>query len=223
MRDKKLLVLGCVPALLNVLFELANESLEFAKFHVIKNIPVDIENFYKEDLSFDVIYSMLNELKISDIDSYKFAFSVVGTTTKEVVFNQFREILKIEKEMFPNLIHPTSYISKSVSLNQGLQIEPLSIVSSCTKIGFGVTIKRGSNIGHHCHLEDYVTINPGVVISSFVNIGEKTMIGSGATIKDNINIGKNTLIGAGSVVVKDIPDNCIAYGNPCKVKRMLVI
>ena len=32
-------------------------------------------------------------------------------------------------------------------------------------------------------------------------------------------IGKNSIIGAGSVVTKDIPDNVIAYGNPCKIIR----
>lgn len=34
-----------------------------------------------------------------------------------------------------------------------------------------------------------------------------------------LNIGKNCMIGAGSVVVKDIPDNVTAYGNPCRVQH----
>lgn len=32
-----------------------------------------------------------------------------------------------------------------------------------------------------------------------------------------VTIGNNVVIGAGSVVTKDIPDNKIAYGNPCKI------
>ena len=32
-----------------------------------------------------------------------------------------------------------------------------------------------------------------------------------------IHIGSNTTVGAGSVVVKDVPDGVVAYGNPCKV------
>ena len=32
-------------------------------------------------------------------------------------------------------------------------------------------------------------------------------------------IGSNVVIGAGSVVVHDIPDNCVAFGNPCKPYR----
>lgn len=34
-----------------------------------------------------------------------------------------------------------------------------------------------------------------------------------------VTIGDNTVIGAGSVVTKDIPANCVAAGNPCKVIR----
>ena len=34
-----------------------------------------------------------------------------------------------------------------------------------------------------------------------------------------ITIGKNVVIGAGSVVTKDLPDNVIAVGNPCRIVR----
>jgi maltose O-acetyltransferase len=34
-----------------------------------------------------------------------------------------------------------------------------------------------------------------------------------------VTIGDNVIIGAGSVVTKSIPDNVVAYGNPCKVIR----
>ena len=39
-------------------------------------------------------------------------------------------------------------------------------------------------------------------------------------IGDNVSLGANVTIGAGSVVVKDIPDNCIAAGNPARVTKM---
>lgn len=42
------------------------------------------------------------------------------------------------------------------------------------------------------------------------------------TIGDNVSLGANVTIGAGSVVVEDIPDNCIAVGNPAKVIRTFI-
>lgn len=50
-----------------------------------------------------------------------------------------------------------------------------------------------------------------------VRIGNNVWIGGGAIIMPGVTIGNNVVIGAGSVVTKDIPDNTIAYGNPCRV------
>ena len=52
-----------------------------------------------------------------------------------------------------------------------------------------------------------------------VHIGDNAWIGAGAIILPGVHIGKNTVIGAGSVVTKDIPDNVVAVGNPCRVLR----
>lgn len=49
-----------------------------------------------------------------------------------------------------------------------------------------------------------------------VEIGDNVFIGANAIVLPNVKIGSNVIIGAGSVVCKDIPDNCVAAGNPCK-------
>ena len=54
-----------------------------------------------------------------------------------------------------------------------------------------------------------------------VHIGENVWIGAGTIIVPGVTIGKNSVIGAGSVVVKDIPDNVVAVGNPCRVLRKI--
>ena len=54
-------------------------------------------------------------------------------------------------------------------------------------------------------------------MSGNVEVGECSWIGVGACVKQGVKIGNNCMIGAGSVVLKDIPDNVVAYGNPCKI------
>ena len=51
-------------------------------------------------------------------------------------------------------------------------------------------------------------------------IKDNSWIGRDFIILPNVTIGKNVVIGAGSVVTKDIPNNTIAYGNPCCVVCM---
>ena len=89
----------------------------------------------------------------------------------------------------------------------------------------------------HIYIGDRVMIGPNVTIATAghpvdpdlrrknlqynkdVHIGENVWIGAGVIIMPGITIGKNTVIGAGSIVTKDIPENCIAVGNPCRVMR----
>lgn len=50
-------------------------------------------------------------------------------------------------------------------------------------------------------------------------IGDNVWIGAGSILLPGVHIGENTVIGAGSVVTKDIPENVVAVGTPCRVLR----
>ena len=52
-----------------------------------------------------------------------------------------------------------------------------------------------------------------------IRIGDNVWIGANVVINPGVKIGDNSVIGSGSVVTKDIPDNVVAVGNPCRVLR----
>lgn len=52
-------------------------------------------------------------------------------------------------------------------------------------------------------------------------IKDGVWLASGVTVCGGVTIGKNCVIGAGSVVTRDIPDDCLAAGNPCRVIRKI--
>ena len=54
-----------------------------------------------------------------------------------------------------------------------------------------------------------------------VTIGDGCWIGGGVIILPGVSIGEGSVIGAGSIVTKDVPANCLAVGNPCKVIRLI--
>ncbi len=54
-----------------------------------------------------------------------------------------------------------------------------------------------------------------------VAIGDNVWIGGNSVICPGVRVGSNVVIGAGSVVTRDIPDWCIAAGNPCRVIRKI--
>lgn len=73
-----------------------------------------------------------------------------------------------------------------------------------------------------CHSTDPVERNTRREWAEPVTIGDNVWIGGSVTILPGVTIGSNVTIGAGSVVTKDIPDNVVAVGNPCKVIKNLI-
>lgn len=61
--------------------------------------------------------------------------------------------------------------------------------------------------------------NTGYEYGIGITIGNNVWIGGNTCIMPGVKIGNNVVIGGGSVVTKDIPDNMIAVGNPCRVIR----
>lgn len=91
---------------------------------------------------------------------------------------------------------------------------PVTIGNDCF-IGPNVSIYTA------CHSTDPVERNSRIEWAEPVTIGDNVWIGGSVTILPGVTIGNNVTIGAGSVVIKDIPDNVVAVGNPCKVIRTI--
>lgn len=70
--------------------------------------------------------------------------------------------------------------------------------------------------GHPIHPDSR---NSGYEYGIAITIGDNVWIGGNVIINPGVTIGSNVVIGAGSIVTKDIPDNVIAVGSPCKVIR----
>lgn len=210
-------ILAYCEEMIPILAEIALDCGYNHEFRIIENMEVE-KGRYRIDVPgahFELIWKTAWESKGIE----KVAFSVVQPASKQKVFLEFQDFCNLQNENYPNLIHPTSFVSRTTKIGGGLIMEPLSVISSHTVIGFGVNIRRGVNIGHHGKIGDFVSINPGANIGGRVLIGEQVTIGIGAVILDGIEIGKGSFIGAGSIVTRSIPPGVVAYGNPCKVVR----
>ena len=72
--------------------------------------------------------------------------------------------------------------------------------------------------GHPIHP---VSRNSGYEYGLPITIGDNVWLGGNVVVTPGVTIGENTVIAAGSVVVKDIPANVVAAGNPCRVVRKI--
>jgi acetyltransferase-like isoleucine patch superfamily enzyme len=91
------------------------------------------------------------------------------------------------------------------------------------KVRIGANAQIAPNVsiytaGHPIHPDSR---NSGYEYGISITIGDNVWIGGNACIMPGVTIGNNVVIGAGSVVTKDVPDNVIAAGNPCKIIRTI--
>ena len=128
------------------------------------------------------------------------------------------------------------------SVGEGCYIEPpLHSNWGGKHCHFGKNVYANFNLtlvdDTHIYVGDNVMMAPNVVLATAahsvlpelrrkgyqynapVRIGEDCWLGAGVIVLPGVTIGRGSVIGAGSVVTKDIPENVVAFGNPCRVVR----
>lgn len=87
------------------------------------------------------------------------------------------------------------------------------------KVGIGDHVFIGPRVSIYtaCHPIDAFVRNTGLEYAKEVMIGNNVWIGGNVVINPGVHIGNNVVIGSGSVVTKDIPDDIVAAGNPCRI------
>lgn len=158
-------------------------------------------------------------------------------------YNQKEEKTEVLKKLFNSIGENVSVglpficdYGCHISIGSNVSINMNCTFVDCNKITIGDNVLISSNVQiytatHPVELADRLTPNWNMESGEYfcrtyalpVTIEDGCWIGGGAIILPGVTIGEGTVIGAGSVVTKDIPDNCVAVGNPCRVIRKINI
>ena len=149
-------------------------------------------------------------------NGYKYAFISIGSIGNPDLRIKLFHRLVDSGYIIPNVIDPSSTVSHYAKLAAGIFIGKKVVINSGVNIHKGVIINTASVIEHDCIIDEFAHIAPGAILCGNIHVGKRAHIGAGCSIRQQIIIGSDTIIGLGSVVLNNIEDNVIAYGNPCK-------
>ncbi|MFO7524944.1 MAG: NeuD/PglB/VioB family sugar acetyltransferase [Ignavibacteriaceae bacterium] len=154
------------------------------------------------------------------VEKYNIAGGIItiGDNWSRKFVNDFI-VSKVPNFNFVNAIHPSTIIGSNVTMGVGNVIMAGVIINPGAIVRNFCFFATGAQLEHDSFLDDYASISAGVVTGGKVSIGKYSAITLGVTILDRIKIGENVVIGAGSLVIKDVPDNVVAYGSPAKIIR----
>jgi acetyltransferase-like isoleucine patch superfamily enzyme len=124
-------------------------------------------------------------------------------------------------------------IREECTIGDDVSIWSNSVIDYGCRIGDRVKIHSNCYIAQFTEIGDDAFLAPGVTIANDLypgrsasrrvmsgpSIGAGAQIGVNVTILPFVRIGPGCLIGAGAVVTRDVPEDCVAFGNPATVRR----
>ena len=124
------------------------------------------------------------------------------------------------------LVEPPFYCDygSQIRIGDHVAINFNCVVLDCAAVRIGNHALLGPLVQIYTaeHPVDPVERGRGLESAAPVTIGENAWIGGGAIVCPGVTIGAGTTVGAGSVVVRDLPPDVLAVGNPCRVVRRAV-
>lgn len=138
---------------------------------------------------------------------------------------------KILREILPNVDADAVEILSpfmvdygyNIFLGAGTFLNHNVYLMDCAQIRLGKKVFVGPNCGFYTaiHPLDAIRRAEGLERAEPIIIGDDVWIGGDVTILPSVKIGRGSVIGAKSLVTKDIPENVLAFGNPCRVVKKI--
>ncbi len=190
------------------------ETLGFYKIKGIIDMP---EELGKTILGYQVIG---NDDDLSNLASKKLNFLItLGHMGNPKRREELYRLIKSGGGLLPSISSPKAQVSKHARIDEGTIIMHNVVVNAGAEIGKNSILNTKVLIEHDVIIGDNCHISTGANINGSCTIDNNVFVGSSATLRNGISIASNITIGIGSVVIKNIDEKGVYYGNPLKKIR----
>lgn len=200
---------------------LGKEVLELAKqVHAVSSkwdeilfvddVTTETSLFGYKIFSFEKIINMYKDNEI------EFVIAVGEPETRKLLWTK----VKHAGYKLTALIHPNVFITDRTKVGDGSIICSGVFISCDVDMSENVYVQALAAIGHDCKIGAHSVISSFTSLGGSCTVGECSFVAMSVPVKEKTNIGSNSIVGLGSVVLRDIPDNVVALGNPARAMRV---
>lgn len=123
--------------------------------------------------------------RVSDLpmlfDTYRLLVVTIGNNAvRERIYDAAEKI----GYAFPNLIHPSAYVSPYAKMGWGCVLLNNSVVQNGSAVGNGVLLNPGVEIHHDCSVDNFALIYTNSVVRTYAKVGKRVRIGSNVTVSN---------------------------------------
>lgn len=155
------------------------------------------------------------EVDVSGLVGDNLVFPTVGENKARAALVEF--FTRYALRQF-TLVDPSAKVSQTASIDHSTYVGRNVSVNSMSRIGSGVVLNTASVIEHESVIADFAHVAPSAVMCGNVHLGRSSFLGANSVVRQGKKIGDEVMVGAGSIVVTDIPDGEIWFGNPARRK-----
>ncbi len=130
---------------------------------------------------------------------------VIGIAHPATRRSIFARLAGVAHLSFPSFISPHAWVSRNVTIGQGVIIYPGVRINHGCCIGSFAVVNMNSAIGHDSTVGAFSSLAPGVLLGGQTSVGEGATMGIGSATRQRVRIGEGAVIGGKAMVAHNVP------------------
>ena len=215
MKEREIVIIGGKGTAINIAEQIEDARTRFGYPMRVRGFAIDEPGVGADIAGFPVVAGVRDAWATLSDAEVDFIFALYRPDVMAARMALLLE-LGIPKERLANFVHPSAYVSQSVTMGVGNVIMSNATVHHGVSIGSFNIVNSNVVVEHDSSIADGTFIAASVCVGSHVEIGSSAFIGLNATIRENVAIEDRAFVGMGSCVLSAVESGVVAYGVPAR-------